>query len=59
MARAMLGQWEEAAKYLRLASKLDHDEEIDYVLKMVLLYFFLLYGLQFYAIADVALNSVG
>lgn len=40
MARAMLGQWEEAAKYLRLASKLDHDEEIDYVLKMVLLYFF-------------------
>lgn len=32
----MLGQWEEAAKDLHLASKLDYDEEINAVLKKVL-----------------------
>lgn len=31
----MLGQWEEAAKDLHLASKLDYDEEISAVLKKV------------------------
>lgn len=36
IARAMLGQWEEAAKDLHLASKLDYDEEINAVLKKVL-----------------------
>lgn len=35
MARALLGQWEEAAKDLHLASKLDYDEEISAVLKKV------------------------
>ncbi|TYI53676.1 hypothetical protein E1A91_D11G021200v1 [Gossypium mustelinum] len=35
IARAMLGQWEDAAKDLRLASKLDHDEEINGALKKV------------------------
>ncbi|KAK3434543.1 hypothetical protein EUGRSUZ_D02015 [Eucalyptus grandis] len=35
LARAMLGQWEEAAKDLHLASKLDYDEEINAVLKKV------------------------
>lgn len=35
MARALLGQWEEAAKDLHLASKLDYDEEINAVLKKV------------------------
>ncbi|KAL7182836.1 hypothetical protein ACSBR1_041497 [Camellia fascicularis] len=35
MARAMLGQWGEAAKDLHLASKLDYDEEIGAVLKKV------------------------
>lgn len=35
MARAMLGQWEEGAKDLHLASKLDYDEEISAVLKKV------------------------
>lgn len=35
MARAMLGRWEEAAKDLHLASKLDYDEEISTVLKKV------------------------
>lgn len=35
MARAMLGQWEDAAKDLHLASKLDYDEEINAVLKKV------------------------
>ena len=35
IARAMLGQWEEAAKDLHLASKLDYDEEINSVLKKV------------------------
>lgn len=35
MAGAMLGQWEEAAKDLHLASKLDYDEEINAVLKKV------------------------
>lgn len=44
IARSMLGQWEEAAKDLHLASKLDYDEEINAVLKKVnslslLLYF--------------------
>lgn len=31
----MLGHWEEAAKDLHLASKLDYDEEIGAVLKKV------------------------
>ncbi|XP_062159167.1 TPR repeat-containing thioredoxin TDX [Alnus glutinosa] len=35
MARAMLAQWEEAAKDLHVASKLDYDEEIGLVLKKV------------------------
>ncbi|KAJ6962634.1 hypothetical protein NC652_001325 [Populus alba x Populus x berolinensis] len=35
MAQAMLGQWEDAAKDLHLASKLDYDEEISAVLKKV------------------------
>uniref|UniRef100_A0A7C9DZ07 Uncharacterized protein n=1 Tax=Opuntia streptacantha TaxID=393608 RepID=A0A7C9DZ07_OPUST len=35
MARAMLGQWEEAAKDLHVASKLDYDEEIGAILKKV------------------------
>lgn len=35
MAHAMLGRWEEAAKDLRMASKLDYDEEIGSVLKKV------------------------
>eukprot|EP00252_Welwitschia_mirabilis_P020384 TRINITY_DN4998_c0_g1_i1.p1 TRINITY_DN4998_c0_g1~~TRINITY_DN4998_c0_g1_i1.p1 ORF type:complete len:384 (-),score=116.97 TRINITY_DN4998_c0_g1_i1:225-1376(-) len=35
MARAMLGHWEDAAKDLRLASRLDYDEEIAAVLKKV------------------------
>ncbi|KAJ9706805.1 hypothetical protein PVL29_001998 [Vitis rotundifolia] len=35
IARSMLGQWEEAAKDLHLASKLDYDEEISAVLKKV------------------------
>ncbi|KAG8659399.1 hypothetical protein MANES_02G034400v8 [Manihot esculenta] len=35
MAQGMLGQWEEAAKDLHLASKLDYDEEISAVLKKV------------------------
>ena len=39
MARAMLGQWEEAAKDLHVASKLDYDEEISAILKKVCLLF--------------------
>ncbi|GAV88241.1 TPR_11 domain-containing protein [Cephalotus follicularis] len=35
IARALLGQWEEAAKDLHVASKLDYDEEISVVLKKV------------------------
>lgn len=35
MARAMLGLWEEAARDLHLASKLDFDEEIGLMLKKV------------------------
>ncbi|KAH7549425.1 hypothetical protein JRO89_XS13G0030400 [Xanthoceras sorbifolium] len=35
MAKAMLGQWEEAANDLHVASKLDYDEEIGSVLKKV------------------------
>ncbi|KAG8651601.1 TPR repeat-containing thioredoxin TDX isoform X2 [Manihot esculenta] len=35
IARAMLGQWEEAAGDLHVASKLDYDEEIGLVLKKV------------------------
>ncbi|XP_064971966.1 TPR repeat-containing thioredoxin TDX-like isoform X1 [Musa acuminata AAA Group] len=35
MAKAMLGQWEEAASDLHVASKLDYDEEINSVLKKV------------------------
>ncbi|CAN6885957.1 unnamed protein product [Brassica oleracea] len=35
MARAMLGQWEEAAADLHVASKLDYDEEIGSALKKV------------------------
>lgn len=36
MAKAMLGQWDEAASDLHAASRLDHDEEISAVLKKVL-----------------------
>ncbi|KAK8584404.1 hypothetical protein V6N13_109801 [Hibiscus sabdariffa] len=35
IARSMLGQWEDAAKDLHMASKLDYDEEINNVLKKV------------------------
>ncbi|XP_077236060.1 tetraticopeptide domain-containing thioredoxin [Tasmannia lanceolata] len=35
MARALMGQWEEAANDLHIASKLDYDEEIGSVLKKV------------------------
>lgn len=35
MARAMLGQWEEAANDLHVASKLDYDEEIGLALQKV------------------------
>ena len=35
IALAMLGKWEEAAKDLHVASKLDYDEEISSVLKRV------------------------
>ncbi|ERM95952.1 hypothetical protein AMTR_s00060p00207730 [Amborella trichopoda] len=35
MAKAMLGQWEDAAKDLHVASQLDYDEEIALVLKRV------------------------
>lgn len=35
MAKAMLGQWAEAARDLHIASKLDHDEEIHSVLQKV------------------------
>ncbi|KAI3454355.1 hypothetical protein Pfo_011018 [Paulownia fortunei] len=35
MARAMLGLWEEAARDLHVASKLDFDEEIELILKKV------------------------
>lgn len=35
MARAMLGEWAEAAKDLHLASTIDYDEEISAVLKKV------------------------
>ncbi|GAB4834242.1 hypothetical protein Ancab_032508 [Ancistrocladus abbreviatus] len=35
IARAMLGQWEDAAKDLHMASKLDYDDEINAVLKKV------------------------
>lgn len=35
MALAMLGKWEEAARDLHIASKLDYDEEIGAVLKKV------------------------
>ena len=37
MARAMLGEWAEAAKDLHLASTIDYDEEISAVLKKVLI----------------------
>lgn len=33
---ALLGQWEEAARDLHIASKLDFDEEIGLVLKKVI-----------------------
>ncbi|KAJ6977003.1 hypothetical protein NC653_029014 [Populus alba x Populus x berolinensis] len=36
MARAMLGQWEQAASDLQMASKLDYDDEIGSVLKKVI-----------------------
>lgn len=45
MAQAMLGQWEDAAKDLHLASKLDYDEEISAVLKKVSLSVHVLYFL--------------
>lgn len=35
MARALLGSWEEAARDLHVASKLDFDEEIGLMLKKV------------------------
>jgi hypothetical protein len=35
IARAMLGQWQEAAKDLHVASNIDYDEEINAVLKKV------------------------
>ncbi|KAJ7952458.1 TPR repeat-containing thioredoxin TDX [Quillaja saponaria] len=35
IARALLGQWEEAAKDLHVASNIDYDEEINAVLKKV------------------------
>lgn len=38
IARAMLGQWEDAAKDLHMASKLDYDEEINNWLKKVCSY---------------------
>lgn len=34
-AKALLGEWEEAAKDLHVASKLDYDEEIGVILKKV------------------------
>lgn len=37
MANAMLGKWEEAASDLHLSAKLDFDEEINAVLKQVIL----------------------
>lgn len=45
MARARLGQWEEAANDLHVASKLDYDEEIGMALKKVIchLRWYLLY----------------
>lgn len=45
MARASLGQWEEAANDLHVASKLDYDEEIGMALKKVIchLRWYLLY----------------
>lgn len=36
MAKAMLGKWEEAAQDLRMAAKLDYDEEIGAELKKVI-----------------------
>lgn len=39
IAHSMLGNWEDAAKDLHLASKLDFDEEISAVLKKVSLSF--------------------
>lgn len=47
MAQAMLGQWEEAARDLRVASKLDYDEEIGVALKKVLPLFLALFFLSF------------
>ncbi|PKA62727.1 TPR repeat-containing thioredoxin TDX [Apostasia shenzhenica] len=35
MAKVLLGKWEEAASDLHMASKLDHDEEIQSALKLV------------------------
>lgn len=35
IARSMLGQWQEAAKDLHVASNIDYDEEISAVLKKV------------------------
>ena len=37
-AKALLGQWEESAKDLRLACQLDYDEETAKVLKKVQLF---------------------
>lgn len=67
MAQAMLGQWEEAAKDLHLASKLDYDEEINSVLKKVSSLWFklvsyewltLVSGCAFYHYADISLCGV-
>lgn len=38
MAKAILGKWEEAASDLHLAAKLDFDEEINAVLKQVIIF---------------------
>jgi len=38
MAKALLGQWEEAAKDLHVASKIDFDEEISAALKQVCIF---------------------
>lgn len=36
IARSLLGQWEEAAKDLHVASNIDYDEEISTILKKVI-----------------------
>lgn len=53
----MLGQWEEAAKDLHVASNIDYDEEISAVLKKVGSQIFDIY--VFYIIIMVLFNKVG